>query len=119
MITWVRFRNVSDSTCVLEGYPDRVVASEPGLPDVQATNGGGFFPGGRSTPMAPGETTDTGLETATVCEARPGGGPPGPAYHRIAIELPGGTMRLVAPERGGFDVTCGLRVDAFFTSQDP
>ena len=73
LITYVQFRNVSQTTCVLKGYPD-VTASEAGLPDVAATKGS-FFQGSDDVTanMRPGQQTLLGLETDTYCDARPGG----------------------------------------------
>lgn len=106
--TYVGFRNTSTTPCVLKGYP-AVVATEPGRPDVRATNGSWFQPSSGTATMRPGESTALVLETDTECGARPGGGGGIPPYHHIAITLPaGGTVQL-----GGlghpFDITCGRR----------
>jgi hypothetical protein len=118
LITYVQFRNVSQTTCVLKGYPD-VTASEPGLPDVAGTNGS-FFQGPRDVTanMPPGQQTLLGLETDTYCDARPGGGGGNPAYHHVTISLPGGGG-IVSLDRqpGGFDVTCGLHLTRFAVPQ--
>lgn len=111
-VNYVRFRNVSSSTCVLKGYPT-VTASEPGQPDVQGTNGS-FFPSPGTADMAPDGETILGLGTDTYCDKRPGGGVGGPAYHHVAVGLPGGgTVELATPS-GGLDVTCGLHLMQFF-----
>jgi hypothetical protein len=103
----VWFRNISDSTCVLKGFP-QVTATEP---DVAAT-GGSFFPTDGPAHMAPGGYTVLGVETDTNCAARPGGGHGGPLYHHVDIVLSGGgTVALDHPE--GFDVTCGLHLTEF------
>jgi uncharacterized protein DUF4232 len=116
--TSVQFRNVSDSICLLKGYP-RVVATESGLADVAATSGS-FFDFGHPANMAPGGTNLLVLETDTYCAARPGGGSGGPRYHRVSITLPGGgTVPLVLPRAEGFDVTCGLHVTRFFDPSYP
>lgn len=113
--TYVTFRNTSRSTCVLKGYP-RVTATEPGRPDVTATNGS-FFPSGRPANMPPGRETLLGLETDTYCNARPGGGGGGPPYHHIAIRLPGGGTVALHRASDGFDVACGLHLTGFFVAQ--
>jgi hypothetical protein len=110
----VRFRNVSESTCVLKGYP-QVTATEPGLPGVVGTDGS-FFPSDGTANIATGEAAFLGLETDTYCAARPGGGGGGPLYHHVEIVLPGGgTVALDRPD--GFDVTCGLHLTNFFVPQ--
>jgi hypothetical protein len=113
-IIYVNFRNTSQSTCVLKGYP-HVTATEPGLPDVAATDGS-YFPNGLAANMPPGQDTLLGLETDTYCAARPGGGG-GPLYHHIAIVLPGGGTASPAGQSEKFDVTCGLHLTSFFVRQ--
>jgi hypothetical protein len=119
----VRFRNTSDSTCVLKGYP-QITASEPGHPDVEAQDGS-FFPSGPAADMAPGQDTLLGLETVSYCAAAnppAGGGDHATLYHHVAIQIPGGgTVTLSNPpetERGGFDLTCGLHLGKF-TGPEP
>lgn len=112
---YVRFRNTSTSTCVLKGYP-RVTASEPGHPAVAGTDGS-FFPSFSTANMRPGQDTYLGVETDTYCAARPGGGPPGPLYHRLEVTLPGGGTVTVDDPAKGFDVSCGLHLTAFFVQQ--
>jgi hypothetical protein len=110
-IFYVRFPNVSESTCVLFGYP-QVTATEPGQPEVGATDGS-FFQLGDPANMAPGGNTLLGLETDTNCAARPGGGGGGPLYHHFDIALPaGGTVGLDQPD--GLDLTCGLHLTRFW-----
>jgi hypothetical protein len=112
--TLVVFRNIGTSTCVLKGYP-QVVATEPGLPDVAATDGS-FFSGGSTANMQRGQQTLLGLETDTYCAARPGGGGGGRSYHHLDITLPGGgTVSL--DRAAGFDLTCGLHLTKFFVQQ--
>ncbi len=115
LIIDVRFRNTSQSTCVLNGYP-HVTATEPGLPDVTGTNGS-FFPSAGTANMTPGQDTFLGLETDTYCTARPGGGGGGPPYHHIDIVLPGGGTVSLDRHADGFDVTCGLHLTKFFVPQ--
>lgn len=116
LLILVRFRNVSGSTCVLKGYPARVVASEPGHPDVAARNGS-FFGNDPTANLAPGRTALLGLETDSECPARPGGGPAGPAYHHVRVGLPGGGTVAVLRRADPLDVTCGLRTTRFFVPQ--
>jgi hypothetical protein len=118
LVTYLRFRNVSDSTCLLAGYP-RVVATETGRPDVTATSGS-FFDFGHAANMAPGDTSLLGLETDTYCAARPGGAAGGPPYHRVSVFLPdGGAVFLAGRGADAFDVTCGLHVTRFFDPSYP
>lgn len=112
---YVRFRNVSRSTCVLKGYP-QVTATEPGQPDVTGTDGS-FFPTGGAANMPPGQDTLLGVETDTYCSANPGGGPGRPRYHHLDIALPGGGTVSLDQASGGFDVTCGLHLTRFFVPQ--
>lgn len=115
-VMYLRFRNVSRSTCVLKGYP-RVSATEAGLRTVIGTDGS-FFPSGQTANIAPGQRADLGVETDTYCAARPGGGPPGALYHRLHIALPGGG-HVAVDEPRGFDPTCGLHITAFSVPQAP
>jgi hypothetical protein len=115
LVIYVSFRNTSQSTCVLKGYP-RVTATEPGLPDVTGTNGS-FFPSGDTANMPPGHHTLLGLETDSYCAARPGGGGGGQPYHHIDILLPGGGTVSLDRASNGFDVTCGLHLSTFFVQQ--
>jgi hypothetical protein len=111
----VIFHNTSTSTCVLKGYP-HVTLTEPGHPDIAGTDGS-FFPTADTANMQPGQDTLLGVETDTYCDARPGGGPPGPLYHHLHITLPaGGTVTIDSPN-GGFDPTCGLHLTRFFVQQ--
>lgn len=112
----VRFRNVSGSTCVLKGYPTRVVAYQAGLPDITALKGS-FFPNQPTENIAPGHTAFLGLETDSECAARPGGGPAGPPYHHVRVSLSGGTVAVTRHEP--LDLGCGLRMTAFFVPQAP
>jgi hypothetical protein len=114
-LRYVRFRNTSTSTCVLKGYP-RVTASAPGQPSVAGTDGS-FFPSFSTANMRPGQDTYLGVETGTYCAARPGGGSPGPLYHRLDVTLPGGGTVTVDDPAKGFDVSCGLHLTRFFVQQ--
>jgi hypothetical protein len=116
VVRYVRFGKTSRSTCLLQGYP-HVTATEPGLPEVTATDGS-FFSTPGSANMRPGNITLLGLETDTYCPARHGGGPLGPAYHDLDITLPdAGSVAMTVPRSGGFDVTCGLRLTRFFVPE--
>jgi len=109
-IVYAMFRNVSDSICVLTGYP-HVTATGVGLPDVVATDGS-FFPSPGSANVAPGQDTWLGLETDSYCAKSPGGGDSGPVYSTVTVDLPvGGTVML---QGHAFGLTCGLRLTPFF-----
>ena len=99
---------------MLSGYPVRVTLSEPGRRTITATNGS-FFPVRSSRAMEPGGVTALGLETDSVCAARPDGGPRGPIYHRIRVALPDGAIGLVAPVGRAMDVGCGVHLTKFTT----
>jgi hypothetical protein len=113
-ISVLAFRNVDATSCVLSGYPVRVTLSEPGRRTITATNGS-FFPVRSSRAMEPGGVTALGLETDSVCAARPDGGPRGPIYHRIRVALPDGAIGLVAPVGRAMDVGCGVHLTKFTT----
>jgi hypothetical protein len=118
IVYYVRFRNVSTSTCLLAGYP-KVVATAPGRAPVLGTPGS-FFDGGHPANMAPGGVTLLGLETDTYCAARPDGGGGSPSSRRFSIALRGGGWTSVrSPTAGGLDLTCGLRLTQFFDPQYP
>jgi hypothetical protein len=109
----VRFRNTSETPCVLNGYP-HVVATEPGRSDVTGTEGS-FLPVPGTANMSPGQETLLGLETATYCDANPDGGD-GVMYHRFVIGMPGGGAVTLNRE---LNLICGLRLSKFFVSQEP
>ena len=117
-MTYIRFRNVGNSTCLVTGYPD-VTATEPGRPDVVGSRGS-FFPSGHPANMPPGTgTTLLGLESDTYCAARPGGGGGGDDYRYFIVTLPGGgTLSLTLPGNG-LDLTCGLHLTQFFDPSYP
>lgn len=105
-------RNTGSSACTLTGYPDQVTLSEPGRAGVTATNDSSFFPAAPTkASLQPGAATTLGLETQSVCAARPGGGPAGPLYHQVTVEVPGGTITATAP--AGLDVGCGVHLTPF------
>jgi hypothetical protein len=63
--------------------------------------------------MKPGEVTTLGIETTSMCAARPAGGPSGPRYHTVRVTLRGGVITVDSP--GGLDVGCGVRLTEFTT----
>ena len=87
LIHVVSFRNVGPLTCVLEGYP-RVVATAPGRDAVIATDDGDRTQEG-SANMAPGRSTELGVQTDTYCAAQPDGAQGLAPYHHLGIALPG------------------------------
>lgn len=113
------FRNVSHGTCILQGFP-RLVAAEPGRPDLLASRGG-FLVGteARTANMAPGGTTYLNVETERDCPAAYSS-PPAErkVYHRITIEIPGGGRKFLQVAEG-FDVLCGLFVGPFTVPMPP
>lgn len=113
------FRNVSRSTCVLAGFP-RVVAVQPGHPDVVAADGG-FFVGHDevSANMPPGGTTYLRIETEFECPARDANPLGRLLYQQVTVGLPGGGLVVVGPLSPGFDVTCGLFTGRFSVPQPP
>lgn len=115
LLITIRFRNVSNSSCVLKGYPG-AVASDPGRPDVRATKGS-YFPSPGTANMPPGGITLLGLETDTECAARPDGAGGIPPYHVVTIRLPGRGDVRVESRRSGFDVTCGLKLTKFYAGR--
>ena len=105
-------RNTGGTACMLSGYPDQVTLSEPGRPDVTATDDSSFVPAAPTKePLQPGAVTTLGLETLSMCDARPGGGPAGPLYHHVTVDIPGGSVEATAP--AGLDVGCGVHLTPF------
>jgi hypothetical protein len=107
-------RNVSTARCILSGYPLRVTVSEPRRPPVIAKRGGFFdesFPSSR--PMNTGGMTTLVIETDTYCNARPTGGPPGPFYHHVSVELNDGVLNASTPCTRGLDVGFGAFATKF------
>jgi hypothetical protein len=112
--TLVQFRNISDSMCVLKGFPV-VTATEPGLPDVAAAHD--LFPGTSTANMAPGQDTRLALEWTVMCPAgRGGGGSGGAPYHTLRVALPGGGTVEVSDDTG-WDLTCGLWTGPFYVPE--
>lgn len=117
-MTYVRFRNVGHSTCLLAGYP-HVTASEPARPDIAGTRGS-FFSSGHSADMTPGAgSTQLGLESDTYCAARPGGGGGGAVYRHFTVNMPGGGIVSLTLPGNGLDLTCGLHLTQFFDANYP
>lgn len=84
--------------------------TEPQRPTLTATAvDDSFFPVKPSHPIAPGETTDFGLETVSTCEANPTGA--GLRYHRLKLWIGGST--LSAASRSGVDVACGVNLTRY------
>lgn len=110
----LEIRNVSTAPCILSGYPLRVTISEPGRPPVIAERGG-FFNGSlpSSRPMDSGGVTTLVIETDTSCNARPTGGPPGPVYHHVSVELNDGVLKASTRRTRGLDMGCGAFVTKF------
>lgn len=115
-IDYVQFTNTSDTTCVLKGYPAVVIASQRGKPDVTATRGSFFSPMPSAANIAPGETTNLGIETDTYCADRPNGSGSSDDYQRLAITLPGGGTVSLGVHSPGLDLTCGLKLTTFWTN---
>lgn len=109
-VRYVRFRNRSATVCVLKGYPN-VTVFQPGRPPVTGSDGS-FFPTSGTANLRTGQDGFLGLETDTYCPTRPSGGPPGPRYHGIQINLPGGGS-VSLRDGPGLDVTCGLHLTRF------
>ncbi len=116
LVNYVVFRNTSSSTCVLKGFPARVTASEPGKPDVVATNGS-YFPQSTTANMAPGGTTLLGLQTDSLCPANPAGAKPAQLYHHVDITLTGGGTVTPAGPTDGLNLTCGLHLTRFYVEE--
>lgn len=106
---YYKFTNASTTTCLLGGYP-RVVASEPGHPDLVATHGTFFGDGGPPGDVAPNGSSDLTIQTASTCATNPGGAS-GAVYQHVVVTLPGGGD-IVIPG-ASFDGICGLSVTAF------
>ncbi|HEY5985574.1 MAG TPA: DUF4232 domain-containing protein [Streptosporangiaceae bacterium] len=111
------FRNISQTTCVLRGYPS-VVASEPGKADVTAADGGFFVGRERPGNMRPGGSTTLSIETERDCPARYASPNEFPAliYHTVTVGIPGGGHVVI---NQAFDVLCGLYSGQFAVAQPP
>jgi hypothetical protein len=53
------------------------------------------------------------IETDTYCNARPTGGPPGPFYHHVSVELNDGVLNASTPCTRGLDVGFGAFATKF------
>ena len=118
-VRYVRFRNVSRSTCLLVGYP-KVTATAPGRPDATAANGS-FFQFGHAANLPPGNGVSVlGLETDSQCAAHPGGISDAHTYSRVVVDMRGGgAVTLTFPANGlagSLDLSCGLHLTTF---EDP
>lgn len=117
-VTYVRFRNVSRSPCLLAGYP-AVTATEPHRTEVAGTDGS-FFDIGRPANLSlGGSNTLLGLESDAYCAARPGGGGGGADYRSFVITMPGGGAVSITVPDPGLDLTCGLHLTHFFDPDYP
>lgn len=113
-ITLLRLRNVSNSTCVLKGFPV-LTATERGLPDVTAEPNPS--PGTSTANMTPGQATLLALQWTVMCPAgRGGGGSGGSLYHTLRVALPGGGVLEVSDDTG-WDLTCGLWTGPFYVPE--
>ena len=104
-------KNVGSTTCLLGGYPPRVVATEPRQPDVVARDGVAPGDPGPSANVAPDQAGELFLQTSSRCLS--GQGPP-PSYHTLLVTLPGGGTVTV---HGTFGVSCGLQTSRFGVPQ--
>jgi hypothetical protein len=110
----VQIRNVGAARCVLSGYPVKVTISQPGRPPVIAKRGGVFAQSlPISRPMVRGGTTTLVIQTDTSCSARPTGGPAGPFYRDVSVELGDGVLRAATRGGRGLDMGCGAFVTRF------
>lgn len=114
LLTVIAFTNASETACVLDGYPALTV-TEPGRPDVSATDGS-WFPTGGSAVMKPGDRTMLGVQTDTTCAADPDGTAPPDPYHHLVVALPGGGD-VGVEVAGGIDVTCGVMLTPFYVGE--
>lgn len=88
LLTYLRFTNISASTCVLKGTP-RTTAREPGQPVLVATpEPPGAFGSGAPANMAPGQSSGLDLVTFSSCAANPSGGQQS-TYHAVTLDLRG------------------------------
>ena len=104
------FSNNGTGTCTLSGHP-KVVATEPGLPDVtadQRTLGEGTY-----ATLAPGQRAQLVLETQSECTAHPGGGGQSVPYHSVTVTLANGGTISETIQDNRFDLKCGLGASAF------
>lgn len=113
-VTWLRFRNRGNTTCLLAGYPT-VIATEPGRNAVVGSRTT-FFTGGHSANMPPGGSTSLGLESDSECSAHPGGVSGDDDYHHFSITLPGGGTVSITVPGNRLDLSCGLFTTVF---EDP
>jgi hypothetical protein len=101
---------VGSTTCRLGDYPPRVVATEPGHPDVVARDGAFFGDPGPAANVAPGRAGALAITTISSCII----GPTPPPYHTLLVTLPGGGVVSV---HGLFGVSCGLATSRFGVQQ--
>ncbi|MEZ0580618.1 DUF4232 domain-containing protein [Nocardioides sp. MH1] len=102
----VDLANVSDRTCLLEGYPSLVVVTEAGHDPITATRGS-YFPSRSPGPVDPGDTVTLVVETTVACADSEQAIANAPRYHHIRITLNGQALEVDATR--GLYVACGVR----------
>jgi hypothetical protein len=110
-VDYFSVKNVGSTTCRLGDYPPRVVATEPGHPDVIARDGAFFGDPGPAANVAPGRAGALSITTSRNCIIGP---TLPPAYHTLLVTLPGGGIVSV---HGLFGVSCGLGPSRFGVQQ--
>jgi hypothetical protein len=103
-------KNVGSTPCRLGDYPPRVVATEPGHPDVVARDGAYFGDPGPAANIAPGHSGGLAVTTSHICLNGPS---PPPAYHTLLVTFPGAGVVSV---HGTFGV-CELATSRFGVQQ--
>lgn len=114
----VSVRNTGGRPCALPG-PVKVVATQPGLPDVTATKSGVWGrPGPPARYLAPHAEALLGVDSPGYCASYPAGGATsrGPVYHHVRLELPGGGSITVGVNPG-VGLRCGLEATDFWTRE--
>jgi hypothetical protein len=104
--------NVSLTTCMLGGYPPAVLATQPGLAPVTATDGSEFpfTDPGPAANVAPGKSGAVSIFTSHDCPAAQTPPRTSQAYHHVIVTVPGGGTKTL---NGTFDVVCGLVTSRF------
>ena len=110
-VDFLRVKNVGSSPCRLGDYPPRVVATEPGHPDVVARDGAYFGDPGPAANVAPGRAGELSITTSDRCIMGP---TPPPEYHTLLVTFPGGGVVSV---HGNLGVSCGLATSRFGVPQ--
>jgi hypothetical protein len=102
LFNFFSLENVGPAPCLLSGYPSRVVATEPGKPDVVAKDEPDYPDPGRSANVAVGRAGELSIDTFDRCISGPAFPP---SYHTLLITFPGGGT---VAAHGAFGVSCGL-----------